>query len=171
MNTNFHELIPADFADSSRVWIYQANRPFTLHEVLQIDELLEDFASHWLSHGAEVKGFAKVFFGQFIVIMADEEATGVSGCSTDSSVKLIKNIEQDFTVDLFNRQLLAFNIHERIQLFPLNELDSVIEKGELMPETLYFNNTVLTKKEFIWGWIIPINQSWLATRLTSMLRR
>src|SRR5437763_8570061 len=96
MNINFHELIPADFADDSRVWFYQSNHAFTIEETIAIDELLNGFTDTWLSHGAKVKGFAKIFFGQFIIIMADENATGVSGCSTDGSVRLLKNIELDF---------------------------------------------------------------------------
>jgi len=37
-----------------------------------------------------VKGAAYLFFGQFIILMADERVSGISGCSTDSSVRLIK---------------------------------------------------------------------------------
>src|SRR5450759_2042924 len=99
MNLHFQDLIPKDFNDNSRVWIYQCNRLFTLSEVLQIEELLEDFTKSWQSHGAKVKGYANLFFGQFIVLMADETATGVGGCSIDSSVRLIKNIEQDYNVN------------------------------------------------------------------------
>ncbi len=116
MNLHFQDLIPKDFADDSRVWIYQSNRQLTLTEVLQIDESLHDFASVWKSHSEDVKGFGKVLFGQFIVLMADETAAGVSGCSTDSSVRLITNIEQAINIELLNRQLLAFIIDDRIQV-------------------------------------------------------
>src|SRR5437868_6807923 len=114
MNINFHNLIPVDFNDNSRVWVYQSNRAFTQSEGLQVQELLKAFAKDWKSHGQEVKGFANLFFGQFIILMADETAMGVSGCSTDSSVRFIKNIEQDFGVELFDRLMLAFIINERI---------------------------------------------------------
>src|SRR5204863_6598581 len=130
------DLIPQDFADDSRVWIYQSNRSLTIDEALQIDELLENFSEGWKSHGADVKGFAKLLFGQFIILMADETATGVSGCSTDSSVRLIKNIEQDFNINLFDRQALAFIVKERIQLFPLDQLNYVIENDLISPDTL-----------------------------------
>src|SRR5665647_98028 len=120
MNLHFQDLIPEDFNDSSRVWIYQCNRLFTLSEALEIEELLENFAKSWQSHGAKVTGYANLFFGQFIILMADETATGVSGCSTDSSVRLIKNIEKDFDVDMFDRQMHAFIVNERIQLVPLS---------------------------------------------------
>jgi len=166
MNLHFHDLIPEDFNDNSRVWIYQCNRLFTLSEALQIEELLEDFTNTWLSHGASVKGYANLFFGQFIVLMADETATGVSGCSTDSSVRLIKNIEQDYNVNLFDRQMLAFVVKERIQLLPMEQINYAIENEFINADTLYFNNTIQTKAELLSNWIIPLKQSWLAKRFS-----
>jgi hypothetical protein len=164
MNLHYQDLIPQDFADDSRVWIYQSNRQFTLDETLQIDELLVNFADAWKSHGADVKGFAKILFGQFIILMADETATGISGCSTDTSVRLIKTIEQDYNVDLFDRQSLAFILHERIQLIPLSELNNAVEKDLISPDTLYFNNTIQTKQQLVSNWITPVRNSWLAKR-------
>ncbi|MEO5783207.1 MAG: hypothetical protein ABIQ07_08055 [Ginsengibacter sp.] len=166
MNYHFQNLIPTDFNDNSRVWIYQCNRLFTLSEALEIEELLENFTKSWLSHGAKVTGYANLFFGQFIVLMADETATGVSGCSTDSSVRLIKNIEQDYNVNLFERQMLAFVVKERIQLLPMEQLNYAIENNFINSETLYFNNTVETKQELLTGWIVPIKESWLAKRFS-----
>jgi hypothetical protein len=165
MNINYKELLPPDFANSSRVWIYQSNRLFTLGEALQVEELLHDFAANWQSHGAEVKGYANLFFGQFIILMADESASGVSGCSTDSSVRLIKQLEQMLGVNLFDRLLLAFLIKEKIQMLPLSQLNYGIENNFLNGETLYFNNTVQTKEELEKNWIIPVKDSWLSKRI------
>ena len=41
MNFNIKEYIPAEFHDTSRVWIYQSNRSFFLNEVLQIEEMMK----------------------------------------------------------------------------------------------------------------------------------
>lgn len=166
MNLSYTHLLPEDFDACSRVWIYQADRLFTMTEALQIEGQLEEFVAQWNTHGTPVKGFATLFFGQFIVLMADESAATVSGCSTDSSVRLIKSMEQQFKVQLFNRQLLAFVIKDKIQLLPLQQLNYAIENGFLDRGTLYFNNTVQTKQELINGWLIPAGDSWLASRFT-----
>jgi hypothetical protein len=163
MDTNFRDLIPQDFNDNSRVWVYQSSRAFTM--TLQIEEFLQNFTKEWKSHGMPVKCFAKLFFGQFIIIMADETTTGVRGCSTDSLIRLIKNIEHDFRVELFDRLMLAFIIQERIQLLFLNKLNSAIETDVIRPDTLYFNNAILTKKDLLNNWIIPVKESWLALRI------
>ena len=165
MNLNYKELLPENFADDSRVWIYQSNRLFSLSEVLHVEDMLNEFVKDWHSHGTPVKGFATVFFGQFIILIADETASGVSGCSTDSSVRLIKEIEKSFSVDLFDRQLLAFVIKDKIQLLPLSQLDYAAENNFIDESTLYFNNTVLNKDQLENNWIVPVGKSWLGKKL------
>ncbi len=164
MNLDFQSHIPTDLNDNSRVWIYQSSRLFFISEALQMEGMLNEFVAGWKSHGAPVKGYANLFFGQFIVIIADESDTAVGGCSTDSSVHVIKAIEEKFQVQMFDRQSLAFVIKDKVQLLPLNQLDYAVQNGFIKPETLYFNNTVLTKKELLDKWLIPLKDSWLAKR-------
>ena len=165
MNWNYERLIPEDFSSHSRVWIYQSNRLFSLQEALELEKILNDFVEGWQSHGAPVKGYANLLFGQFIVLMADETATGVSGCSTDSSVRLMKQIEETFNVQLFNRQLLAFVVNDKVQVLPLSQLNYALENNFLTADTLYFNNLVQTKDELLNKWLIPVRDSWLKTRI------
>lgn len=165
MNIDFKEQIPEDFSPASRVWIYQCSRLFFLSEALQIEEILEQFVTNWKSHGADVKGYANLFFGQFIVLMADESVAGVSGCSTDSSVHVIKAIEKQFKVALFERQTLAFINKDKVQLLPMSQLSYAIENKFIDADTTYFNNTITTKKELLDNWLIPVKDSWLAKRL------
>ena len=165
MNLAYNHLLPADFAPDSRVWIYQSSRIFSMGEALQIEDLLNHFKANWKSHGTPVKGFGTLFFGQFIILMADENATGVSGCSTDSSVRLIKEIEQLYKVAMFDRQNLAFVVKDKIQLLPLNQLQYAADNQFIQADTLYFNNLVQTKQELEQNWLIPVGESWLAKRV------
>ena len=119
MNLTYQQHIPADFHDNSRIWIFQSSRLFFVSEALEMEDMLKDFLVGWKSHGDPVRGFANLFFGQFIVLMADERLVTVGGCSTDSSVHFIQSIEQKFKVDMFNRQQLAFLVKDKIQLLPL----------------------------------------------------
>jgi hypothetical protein len=148
------------------VWIYQSSRLFFISEALQMEDMLNEFAANWKSHGAPVKGYANLLFCHFIILMADETATGVSGCSTDSSVHLIKSIEEKFKVQMFDRQNLAFIVKDKIQLLPLSQLEYAVENNFINAGTLYFNNTVLSKKELLEKWIVPVSDSWLSKRLS-----
>src|SRR6266496_1040154 len=122
MNLEYKYLLDGNFHPDSRVWVYQCNRLFDLNEALEIEEMPKEFTLQWKSHGTPVKGEAHLFFGRFIILIADETATGVSGCSTDSSVRLIKDIEQKFGVNMFDRTTLAFVVKDKVQLLPLSQL-------------------------------------------------
>jgi hypothetical protein len=165
MNKEYRHLLPTDFPDESRVWVYQSSRLFGIGEALEIESVLEDFVSGWTSHGHPVRGFATLFFGRFLVLMADESASGVSGCSTDASVRMVKEVEQRFRVSMFDRQSLAFIVKDKVELLPMGQLGYALQQGFIDSGTLYFNNLVSTKRELIDSWIVPLRDSWLSARL------
>lgn len=159
-------LIPEDFADNARVWIYQSSRPFIEKEANEINEQLHQFYSFWQSHGDPVKGWAKLLFNQFVVIIADETDIAVSGCSTDSSVKIIKSIERQYEVNMFDRMMLTFLVNGKAQMLPLQQLQYAADKGYINKDTPVFNNIVATKRELLEKWLVPISQTWLADRVS-----
>jgi len=161
----YQHLLPHDFDPASRVWVYQSNRLFTMGEALQVEDLLNAFVAGWQTHGTPVKGYANLLFGQFIVLMADETAAGVSGCSTDSSVRLVKEVEKLFGVSMFDRQLLAFIIKDKVQLLPLSQLQYAADNGFINGDVLYFNNLVQTKAALESEWLVPVKKSWLTKKL------
>ena len=166
MNLDYKYLLDGNFHAGSRVWVYQSSRLCSLREALGIEDMLRDFTSKWLSHGARVKGAGYLFFGQFVILVADEIATGVGGCSTDSSVHLIKEIEKRFGVNMFDRTTLAFVVKDKIELLPLSQLQYAIDNGFITEETLYFNNLVQTQEELEHKWIIPVKESWLRKKFS-----
>lgn len=165
MNFEFVHLLPDNFSPKSKVWVYQSSRPFGIGEALEIEEQLQKFCADWRSHGDKVAAYANLFFGQFLVLMADETEVSVGGCSTDSSVRFVKSLEQQFRVDFFDRGNLTFIIKDKIQVLPLNQLQYAWDNGFINADTLYFNNTVQTREELEKGWIIPVKDSWLARKL------
>lgn len=165
MQQELTNMLPAGFADESKVWIYQSSRPFSDKEELQINEELHQFYAQWLSHGAPVKGWAKLLFKQFIIVMADETGTQVGGCSTDSSVRVIKSLERQYKVNFFDRMTITFLVKDKAEMLPFNQVQYAIDKGFLNKDTLTFNNIATTKKELIEKWLVPLSESWLADRI------
>lgn len=170
MNFEYKHLLPADFNDDSRVWIYQSSRLFTISEALQIEDMLNNLVTNWKTHGTPVKGYANLFFGQFIILMADEAATGVSGCSIDSSVRIIQQMEKEFDVEMFNWQNLAFVVKDKVQIIPRQQFNYAVENNFITPQTLFFNNVITTKKELENNWMIPVNESWLKAKLKTVVQ-
>lgn len=156
--------LPAGFSAESRVWIYQGDRPFTGDEAAHSRRLLTAFVDSWASHGTPVKGHAAILYNQFILLLADETASGVSGCSTDSSVRLIKEIEQQTGIRLFDRLNLAFLIDGQVRLIAMSALPEALHTGIVTPDTPYFNHTVQSKRELESNWRIALKDSWLGKK-------
>jgi len=164
MNLEYTHLLPEGFDPESKVWIYQCSRMFGMMEALRIEETLDNFVADWKSHGASVKGFATIFFGRFVVLMADETMATIGGCSMDNISRLIQSIEKEYNVSLLDRQSLGFVMKDKVELLPLQQVQYEIDNGFLNADTLYFNNLVATQKQLVTNWIQPVKDSWLAKR-------
>ena len=165
MNSTYASLLPNDFSTDSRVWVYQATRKLSQEESQKVKELLADFIHGWQSHGSPVKGFGALLFDQFLVLMADETAVGVSGCSTDSSVHFVQQIEKTLHLSFFDRQSLAFLVDGEVRIIHLTDLNRAFITKVISADTFYFNNLVQTKAELVEGWILPVKKTWLAGKI------
>jgi hypothetical protein len=156
----FHEM--PDFA---RLWIYQANRKLTFDEKSIIETGLRQLCEEWAAHGTPLKTSYKIEFNQFIILAVDERDAGASGCSIDSTVRLLQNLQKQIGIDFFDRQKIAFAKGEEVLLYPLSELKSLFESGILNGEGITFNNALTSKGEWEQMWQIPAKASWLSRYL------
>ncbi|MDX1602129.1 MAG: ABC transporter ATPase, partial [Salinimicrobium sediminis] len=93
--------VPFDtLPESSRVWIYQANRSFTDAELEEIEPKLQTFIQQWTAHGANLKASFEIKYKRFIILALDQKMNVATGCSIDESVRFIQQLEQDYNVDL-----------------------------------------------------------------------
>jgi hypothetical protein len=154
--------------NSSRVWVYQSVRKFTETEESTISKTLHAFTQQWAAHGQPLKSSYKILYSQFIVLAADESFNEASGCSIDDSVHIIKEIDQHFKLDLFNRTVVAFLKEERVEMLASNALSAGLTQGVWNQNTHVFNNLVGTKEELSKNWIVPAKQTWLKRYLTKV---
>lgn len=151
----------ASISPESRVWIFQADRTMTASESEIAESKLRGFADGWNAHGEPLKTSFTVKFDQFIILAADEDHHSPSGCSIDSSVRVLKEIEQAIGIQLFDRNQVAFKVEEKIVLVPIRDLKQKFHDGMLNEETLTFNNLVNTRLEVEGNWIVPAGKTWL----------
>ncbi len=160
--------VPFDtLENTARVWIYQSARKFTEAERLTISETLSAFTQEWVAHGNALKTSFKIFYDQFIVLAADESFNEASGCSIDGSIRVIKQIDQQYMLNLFDRKKVAFK-KGSIEVVDLSELSKTRTEGIWQDNTLVFNNVVTVKGELETKWILPANQTWLKRYLTKI---
>jgi len=148
-------------APESRVWVFQANRPFTADELKLVENRIRQFTGEWAAHGNQLKTSFTLQFDQFIILAADENHETPSGCSIDSSVRVLKEIEQTLGVQLFDRNLVAFKPAGQVVLVPRQELKQKFHDGILNEDTPAFNNLVSTKSAFEQSWLVPAGETWL----------
>ncbi len=147
--------------DSARVWIYQSGRKFTETEKRTISDTLTAFTHSWVAHGNPLKTSFAILYDQFIILAADENFNEASGCSIDSSVRVIRQLDQQFSLGLFDRTKIGFLEGEQISMIPLNELPGALAEGRWKSDSLFFNNVIESKGRLKDGWITPADQSWL----------
>lgn len=147
--------------EDSRVWVYAADKEITDNVSDLIKEQLYEFSLQWKSHGQELDCYAQLFHHQFIVFVADSSALP-SGCSIDSSVHVIKELSRQYGLDFFNRMVFQYFDEEHIKNIKKSELKNAYDERLINKETLFFNNLVTNKTEFINNWIIPLSDSWHA---------
>lgn len=150
-----------DMPAGSRIWIYQSNRPFTAAQIAAIEPQLSHFATNWVRHGQLLKAWAGILYSRFIVLMIDEAALAAGGCSIDASTRLLKQIEQQYGVTLFDRLSVAWrNADAQIMVSSKPDFEQLAAQGIITPQTHVFNNLVTTKADLETNWEIPLAQSW-----------
>lgn len=151
-----------DLAEHSRVWIYQADRQLINEEVAEIKKYGDNFIAQWAAHGSDLQASFEVFYNRFIVLFADESQVKASGCSIDSSVRFIKEIEKNYQLDLFDRLNLTYKIESEIKSMRMADFQEALNSNQFSENTIVFNNLIQTKVEFDAKWEVPVKDSWHA---------
>ncbi len=146
--------------ESSRVWIYQSSREFTNKEIDFIVIKAEDFINQWTRHGDDLKGSFIIKYNQFLVLAVDESFNNVSGCSIDSSVRFIQELEKELQLDLMNKMNVTFKDNDTVNLVKLSDFQRFAKERKISQETIVFNNMVNTKEDFEKKWEVPAKESW-----------
>ncbi|MBE7632774.1 ABC transporter ATPase [Tenacibaculum finnmarkense] len=145
---------------SSRVWVYQADREFNIEEVEYICAKAILFIDSWTRHGADLKGSFTLKHNQFFVLGVDESVNSVSGCSIDASVRFIKELEKELSIDLMDKMNVSFKDEDRINIVKLPEFQQLAKAKKITSQTVVFNNMVNTKEGFETNWEVTADKSW-----------
>lgn len=145
-----------------RVLIYPASRTLLPIEVKEITEKLFDFLPTWNAHGAPLKSSFKIAHGQFIIISIDEEETAASGCSMDSLNAVMRQIDEQYQLGLFDRMKAAYLSSESSQVVcvPLADFRNRVKNGLLDSKDRVFDFSVMRYTEFLSRFLLPLNESW-----------
>ena len=134
--------------EESRIWIYQSSRKFSDDEIAEIEKDLVEFITNWRAHGASLEASFQIKYNRFIILAVNQEVQAATGCSIDSSVVFIQNLEQKYEVDLLDKMNVAFKQGEFITYKTLLDFKKIAKDKSVSENTIVFNNLVNTIEEF-----------------------
>jgi t-SNARE complex subunit (syntaxin) len=148
------------FSEKSRVWIYQSDKQLSDENVSALQQQLDNFTTGWTAHNSQLKAKAEIRYNRFIILVVDESQAGASGCSIDKSVNYMKQIEQQFGINLFDRFNLAYRSGNEIVSVPRHTFEDLITNKTIDTNTIVFNNMVQNLTELNTKWEVPFKDSW-----------
>ncbi|NBL65707.1 ABC transporter ATPase [Flavobacterium sp. NST-5] len=146
--------------DDSRIWIYQSNRKLTDDEVTEIELETKNFVEDWAAHGSGLQASFLVKYNRFIILAVDTNVQAATGCSIDSSVVFIQQLEQKYGIDLLDKMNVTFRLGEHIAHKPLIDFKKMAKEKAVSGNTIVFNNLVNTVGEWHEYWEVPAIESW-----------
>ncbi len=146
--------------ESSRVWIYQANRSFTDDELNQIRNEMNVFITDWTAHGADLKASYEIRYKRFLILALDQSLNSASGCSIDASVHFIQSLEKKFKVILLDKMNVSYKQGEYVAYKSLVDFKKMAKQKAVSPNTVVFNNLVTNIEEYLEHWEVPASESW-----------
>lgn len=150
-----------DMPEDSRVWIYQAARQFSEQEKELINSKLSAFCDGWNTHGNRMPTSFQILDDQILVLAVDESGLGASGCSIDSSVRTLRELENEIENNITDQGKVTFKSNSgEINVASALGIKSKVTSGEIDSQTLVINPQVQSKKELESVWILAGN-SWL----------
>ena len=118
--------------DNSRIWVYVSPRRFTPSEQEWIQSRLKDFCDSWATHGKGMPTSFTILEEQLLVLAVDESQLGASGCSIDSSVRVLKDFERKFQINLVDQGKLTLRDQSgQVHVLPALGIKSRIQGGEI----------------------------------------
>lgn len=147
-------------SEESRIWIYQSNRTLSPLEIIEIEDKIKDFLISWTAHGSDLQASFLIKYNRFIVISLNESFNIATGCSIDSSVRFIQDLEKLYDVSLLDKMNVSYRHGEFIAHKPLIEFKKMIKNRSISKKTIVFNNLINNKSEFLNNWEVPIEESW-----------
>lgn len=145
---------------NSKIWIYASDRLFTQQEVIFLEKELAEFTVSWAAHSVQLKAFYFILHQRFIILAVDNSLAEASGCSIDTSVRVLKKLEQTLECSLFDRMTVYYQSKDgSTEGLGFADLKSAYNAGALTDETLIYDVSISSAAGFQYGWPLPLKHS------------
>lgn len=147
---------------NARVWVYQSDKKLSDSQIDELKSLLANFTGSWTAHNQQLTATFEIRYNRFIILIVDETNAGASGCSIDKSVHFMKDIEQRYQINLFDRFNIAFKEEGEVKSVNRDAFEELIAKGLIKADSVVFNNLVQNYSQYQTDWETTLANSWHA---------
>lgn len=154
-----------NLSDSSKIWIYCFDKKLNPEQLREIEIKIENFTQDWSAHNNQLTAKGSLILNHFIILAVDEETASASGCSIDKSIHFLKTLIQEYSIEPFNRNLMALYDNKDLTFIELPLLKTMLSNNKIEPSQLFFDNTFNTLGEARTKWLKPLEESWFYKQL------
>ncbi len=147
--------------DTARLWVYQNTEAIADEKIPAIASALSDFAANWQSHNHPLDALGQVLHNRFVILAVDETREEASGCSIDTSVHFMRDLERTFGLDLFNRMFFSYrDTNGAIYTVDHQAFSRLFAEGKITDETIVFDTMIKTYGDLQHNFEKPLKASW-----------
>jgi hypothetical protein len=148
-----------------KIWIYTLSKQLAAEQELELKTTCQNFVSTWTAHDVSLDASYELYKHRLLIFKVDEANYNASGCSIDKQLRLVKELEQKFDIELLNRLLVAYESNDEINVVKNNRIAELLENSIISADTLVFDNTITDAEDLKTNWKKPLGQTYLAKYL------
>ena len=151
--------------DHARIWIFPVQDRLGPTEVDRLLAAVDEFLDGWAAHGAPLQGARSWVEDRFLVVGVDPSTVPPSGCSIDSMVRTLQQVEDRLGKRIVGHGPLYLRDSDgSVALRSRSEFRQAARDGTVTPDTLVFDTTLTSLADLRAGrFERPARESWHGT--------
>lgn len=151
----------SELPDDARLWVFGSDRTLSDAEERRLLEAVDRFLEAWNTHGKPLSAAREWRHDRFLLVGVDESTAPPSGCSIDSMVHLLQELEGDLGVTLVDNAPVWFREGDEVRRTSRADFLARAREGVVDLDTPVFDNTVTRVGGLRRGkWERPARESW-----------
>lgn len=150
-----------------RIWIYTLSNALTNEQLVDFKNRCQHFVSGWTAHDVSLDASFELYKNRLLMFKVNEENYNASGCSIDKQLRLVKELEQLFSVELLNRLLVAYDDGGEVVVIKSSQIPELLASNTINENTMVYNSTITHTSDLKTSWKLPLHQTWLSKYLLS----
>ncbi len=144
-----------------RCWIFGSSKALVESDPI-LRERLDRFFTQWQSHGESVSGRWRILEDRFLIVLREPEGAEVSGCSIDSMVGEVKQLERELDTRLLDSSRIFYRAASgKVESATRLEFKALAAAGAVNPDTEVFDTTLTRFADLVPGLFSkPMRDSW-----------